>query len=47
MGLGWLEHLVFTFPEILLIILALVLLAGRYTGYRLLELGRFKALINN
>jgi len=47
MGLGWLEHLVFTFPELLLIILALVLLAGRYTGYRLLELGRFKALINN
>ena len=25
-------------------VLALVLLAGRYTGYRLLELRRFKAL---
>ena len=47
MGLGWLEHLVFTFPELLLIVLALVLLAGRYTGYRLLELGRFKALTNS
>ena len=47
MGLGWLEHLIFTFPELLLIVLALVLLAGRYTGYRLLELGRFKALTNN
>jgi hypothetical protein len=47
MGLGWLEHLVFTFPELLLIILAVVLLMGRYTGYRLLELGRFKALTNS
>ena len=44
MGLSWLEHLIFTFPELLLVILALVLLAGRYTGYRLLELTRFKAL---
>jgi len=44
MGLGWLEHLIFTFPELLLVVLALVLLAGRYTGYRLLELSRFKAL---
>jgi len=47
MGLGWLEHLIFTFPELLLVVLALVLLAGRYTGYRLTELGRFKALANN
>ena len=44
MGMEWLEHLVFTFPELLLVILSLVLLAGRYTGYRLLELKRFKAL---
>ena len=44
MGLPWLEHLIFTFPELLLVVLALVLLAGRYTGYRLLELSRFKAL---
>ncbi|MBT8066603.1 MAG: inactive transglutaminase family protein [Gammaproteobacteria bacterium] len=45
MGQEWLEHLVFTFPELLLVILALTLLAGRYTGYRLLELQRFKALV--
>lgn len=45
MGLQWLEHLIFTFPELLLVVLALVLLAGRYTGYRLLELSRFKALV--
>jgi len=44
MGMGWLQHLVFTFPELLLVVLALVLLAGRYTGYRLLELRRFSAL---
>lgn len=44
MGLSWLEHLIFTFPELLLVVLALVMLAGRYTGYRLLELTRFKVL---
>jgi len=44
MDFEWLEHLIFTFPELLLVVLALVLLAGRYTGYRLLELRRFKAL---
>ena len=47
MGIAWLEHLVFTFPELLLVILAVVVLAGRYTGYRLLELHRFKALAGN
>ncbi|MDX1517563.1 MAG: UUP1 family membrane protein [Woeseiaceae bacterium] len=47
--MGWnpLEHLIFTFPELLLVVLALVVLAGRYTGYRLLELTRFKALTNS
>jgi len=44
MGMSWIDHLVFTFPELLLVILALVVLAGRYTGYRLLELQRFRAL---
>ena len=44
MGLPWLEHIVFTFPELLFVVLALVVLAGRYTGYRLTELHRFKAL---
>ena len=45
MGMKWLDHLVFTFPELLLVILALVLLAGRYTGYRLTELRRFGPLV--
>lgn len=47
MGMAWLEHLIFTFPELLLIVLALVILAGRYTGYRLSELRRFRALSTN
>jgi hypothetical protein len=45
MGLPWLEHLIITFPELLLIVLAVVLLLGRYTGYRLSELTRFKAIV--
>jgi hypothetical protein len=44
MGMQWLEHLIFTFPELLLIVLAIVLLMGRYTGYRLTELARFSAV---
>jgi hypothetical protein len=36
--------MVFIFPEILLLILAAILLLGRYSGYRLLELVRFRAL---
>jgi hypothetical protein len=44
MGMGWLEHLVFVFPELLLVVIAATLLMGRYTGYRLLELRRFRAI---
>ncbi len=44
MGMDWLEHIVFTFPELLLVVLAAVMLIGRYTGYRLTELRRFKVL---
>jgi len=43
MGLKWLEHLAFVFPELLLLVIAITLIVGRYTGYRLLELLRFKA----
>ncbi|MGC8604390.1 MAG: UUP1 family membrane protein, partial [Desulfomonilaceae bacterium] len=39
-----LEHLVFVFPELLLVLLAATLLLGRYTGYRLTDLHRFRAL---
>ncbi len=44
MSNGYVSHAVFVFPELLLILLAATLLLGRYTGYRLLELRRFKAL---
>jgi len=44
MSLDSLQHIVFVFPETLLILLAATLLLGRYTGYRLFELFRFKAL---
>lgn len=39
------QHLVTVFPEILLLLLAITLLMGRYSGYRLLELWRFKSLL--
>ena len=38
------EHFIFVFPESLLLVLALALLLGRYTGYRVTELLRFRAL---
>lgn len=38
------EHLMFTFPELLFIVLALFILAGRYSGYRLTEVIRFSAI---
>ncbi len=41
---GELAHIVFVFPELLLLVLASCLLLGRYTGYRLMELSRFKDL---
>jgi hypothetical protein len=40
----YIEHLIFVFPELLLIVLAATLLLGRYTGYRLSELLRFRVL---
>ncbi|HET7843818.1 MAG TPA: inactive transglutaminase family protein [Xanthomonadales bacterium] len=39
-----LQHIVFVFPELLLVLFALTLLLGRYSGYRLMELFRFRAL---
>jgi len=38
------EHVFFTFPELLIVLLAGTMLLGRYSGYRLLELPRFKVL---
>lgn len=38
------EYLTFNFPELMLVNLALILILGQYTGYRLSELYRFKSL---
>jgi len=46
MSIKYVEHLVFVFPEILLVLLTAALLLGRYSGIRLLELRRFKALVD-
>jgi hypothetical protein len=45
MNIPALVHIVFMFPELLFLVLATTLLLGRYSGYRLLELHRFKALV--
>ena len=38
------QHVFFAFPETVLVLVAMTLLIGRYTGYRLSELIRFKVL---
>ena len=44
MNIGRLQYLVGMFPELLLVVLAATLLMGRYTGYRLSELWRFRSV---
>lgn len=43
----FLQDLFFLFPEFLLAVMALLLLIGRYTGYRLTEYFRFKAFLSS
>ena len=38
------QYLIFAFPDLLLVLLAIILLFGQYRGYRFLELFRFNAL---
>jgi len=40
-----LGHLTYSFPELLLALLAIILLIGSYTGYRLTELRRFEPMV--
>ncbi len=49
LAMSWsrLEHLIFVFPELLLVLFAATLLIGRYSGYRLTELFRFRALAHD
>ena len=42
MSIRYVEHVMFVFPELLLLLLGGTLLLGRYTGYRLVEIHRFK-----
>lgn len=44
MRMGVVAHWTFNFPEVHLILLALILLMGQYTGYRLTELRRFDVM---
>ena len=41
------KYFTFTFPESLLILLALVMMLGTYTGYRITELFRFEPLVKD
>jgi hypothetical protein len=41
------KYFTFTFPECLLVLLALVLIIGTYSGYRLSELFRFEPLVKD
>lgn len=47
MSISELQHMFFVFPELLLVVLAVILLLGRYSGYRLMELWRFRAFARN
>ena len=43
----YIRHIMFTFNELNLVILAIIMLLGTYTGYRLTELTRFASLIKD
>jgi hypothetical protein len=47
MGSPTLRYLVFVFPELLLVALAVILALGQYSGYRLSELMRFAPLVKD
>ena len=40
----WIRHITFNFLGVQLIVMAMILMIGNYTGYRLLELYRFKPI---
>ena len=46
MQLSLTRHLSFNFPELNLVTLALILMLGQYTGYKLTELHRFHAMMD-
>ncbi|NAS31128.1 hypothetical protein GTQ40_09115 [Flavobacteriaceae bacterium R38] len=44
---NWLANFVIIFPEVLLIVICLCMLLGKYMGLRWVEVYRFKSLLNN
>lgn len=40
----YIQHIAFTFPELLLLVLGINILVGRYNGYKLTEYFRFKSM---
>ena len=42
MTIEYLENVLFLYPELLLILLAITIVLGRYSGYRLMEIWRFR-----
>ncbi len=47
MRIGVVGHITFNFPEIHLVLLALILMMGQYTGYKLTELKRFSVMMRD
>jgi len=45
MSNAFISHITFNFPELLLVVLAVIIMLGRYSGYRLSELIRFKSMV--
>lgn len=41
----FISHIAFNFPELLLVVLAVIIMLGRYSGYRLSELIRFRSMV--
>jgi hypothetical protein len=45
MSVEALAYFIFTFPAVLMVLVGFMLAMGRYRGYRLTELFRFKAFL--
>jgi len=44
---NYVEHLTYNFPELLLVLLAIIIMIGSYSGFRLSELGRFEPMTSS
>lgn len=43
---SFVSHIAFNFPELLLVVLAFIIMLGRYSGYRISELIRFRSMVD-